>query len=142
LDPAAVGSFVPQEPEIDFAALTAEAEVAVPQVTEEITPGVEMVAVRPAWVRVRSADGSVIFEGIMEPGQTWAVPQTEDAPTLRVGESSAVYFTVNGLHYGPAGERGTVTSNLALSVDNLTATYSIAELEQHEDLASAVASLE
>lgn len=142
LDPAAVGSFVPQEPEIDFSALTAEAEVPVPQVTEEITPGVEMVAVRPAWVRVRSADGSVIFEGIMEPGQTWAVPQTEDAPTLRVGESSAVYFTVNGLHYGPAGERGTVTSNLALSVDNLTATYSIAELEQHEDLASAVASLE
>lgn len=145
LDPSALGSFLPVEPEIDFASFTAESDLlvpTVPQVVEQAAPGVQMVAVRPAWVRVRAADGSVIFEGIMEQGQSWPVPQTEEAPILRVGESGAIYFTVNGQHYGPAGERGTVTSNLALSVDNLTATYSVADLESNQDLASAVAVLQ
>ena len=144
LDPTTVGSFVPEEPQIDFAAMSADPEPAgplVPQVVEAAAPGVEMVAVRPAWVRVRAADGSVIFEGIMEPGDTWKVPQTEEAPTLRVGESGAIYFTVNGAHYGPAGPRGTVTSKLALSVDNLTGKYTLADLAEHGELSSIVAEL-
>ncbi|WP_420719811.1 RodZ domain-containing protein [Thalassovita sp.] len=145
LDPTMVGSFKPEEPQIDFAAMSADPEPpapSVPQVVEAAAPGVEMVAVRPAWVRVRAADGSVIFEGIMEPGDTWKVPQTEEAPTLRVGESGAIYFTVNGEHYGPAGPRGVVTSKLALSVDNLTAKYTVAALEDHQELASTVAELQ
>lgn len=142
LDPAANGSFLPAEPEIDFAALSADPEpVAIPQVVESAPEGVEMVAVRPAWVRVRAADGSVIFEGIMEPGDVWAVPATEEAPTLRVGESGAIYFTVNGQHYGPAGPRGVVTSKLALSVDNLTGKYDVADLSVHRELSSIVAEL-
>lgn len=144
LDPTTVGSFVPEEPQIDFAAMSAPAEPVepvVPQVVETAAPGVEMVAVRPAWVRVRAADGSVIFEGIMEPGDTWKVPQTEEAPTLRVGESGAIYFTVNGAHYGPAGPRGVVTSKLALSVDNLTDKYTLADLAEHGELSSIVAEL-
>jgi hypothetical protein len=98
-----------------------------------------MVAVRSAWVRVNAADGSVIFEGIMEAGDRYAVPATEDPALLRVGESGSVYFAVNGQHYGPVGPRGTVTSNVELSVDHLTATYSVADLETDTDLARTVA---
>ena len=144
LDPDSVGSFHPQEPQQVAVASAVAREpaaqaTAVPQVVEQVSPGVEMVAVRPAWVRVRAADGSVIFEGIMEAGDRWTVPQTEEAPTLRVGESSAIYFAVNGQHYGPVGNRGTVTSNLALSVDHLTTAYTVAELDQHQELARTVA---
>lgn len=140
LDPDQVGSFQTAEPtQTASAALSPREPVSVPQVVEQAAPGVEMVAVRPAWVRVRSAEGSVIFEGIMEPGDRWTVPQTEEAPTLRVGESSAIYFAVNGKHYGPAGNRGTVTSNLALSMDNLTEAYAVADLTQHQELARTVA---
>lgn len=138
LDPDSVGSFQTQAP-VQMASATPTAPVSVPQVVETAAPGVEMVAVRPAWVRVRAADGSVIFEGIMEAGDRWTVPQTEEAPTLRVGESGAIYFAVNGQHYGPAGDRGTVTSNLALSVDNLTHSYTVADLTQHQELARTVA---
>ncbi|MFY0680523.1 MAG: DUF4115 domain-containing protein [Thalassovita sp.] len=140
LDPTTVGSFTPEKPRKTFAAALVDPEPpTIPQVLEDVTPGVEMVAVRPAWVRVRSADGTVIFEGIMEPGQRWPVPQTEEAPTLRVGESGAVYFAVNGVHYGPAGQAGTVTSNLALSSDNLTASYTVANMKDHSELARTVA---
>lgn len=108
------------------------------QVISDLPPGVQLVAVRPAWVRVRAADGSVIYETIMNAGDTFDVPQTEDPATLRIGESGAVYFAVNGAHYGPVGPSGSVTSNLALSVDNLTQTYAVADLGADNDLAQIV----
>ena len=108
------------------------------QVTENPLPGVQLVAVRDAWVRVRAADGSVIYEAVMAEGDTFNVPQTEEPATLRIGESGAVYFAVNGAHYGPVGPSGQVTSNLALSVDNLTTSYTVADLNAHSDLAEVV----
>ncbi len=108
------------------------------QVNEGPVPEVQLVAARPAWIRVRASDGSVIFEGIMDSGDSFALPATEDPATLRVGESGAIYFAVNGTHYGPAGPNGTVTSNLDLSAGNLTQTYTLANMDADADLAKAV----
>ena len=41
-------------------------------------PEVQLVAARPAWIRVRAADGSVIFEGILDAGDKFALPSTEE----------------------------------------------------------------
>jgi hypothetical protein len=87
---------------------------------------------------VRAADGSVIFEGILDAGDKFALPATEEPATLRVGESGAMYFAVNGTHFGPAGLNGTVTSNLDLSVQNLTETYAEADLTADQGLADAI----
>ena len=38
-------------------------------------------------------------------GRALRLPQTEEPPTLRAGNSGAVYFAVNGETYGPAGTR-------------------------------------
>lgn len=122
---------------IDAALQQAVAASAV-QVVEDPAPAVQMVAVRPAWVRVQSADGTTIYEATMQPGDTYTVPQTENPATLRVGESGAVYFAVNGVHYGPAGPNGQVTSNLALSVDNLTQSFAVADLTADTALAEVV----
>jgi hypothetical protein len=146
IDPSTVGAFADRRAPAD---MTTGIETALqeavqfgpqmPQVVAEAAPGVEMVAVRSAWVRVNAADGSVIFEGIMEAGDRYAVPMTEDPARLRVGESGSVYFAVNGQHYGPVGPRGTVTSNVALSVEHVTSTYQVADLEMDQDLARTVA---
>ncbi|MHA7828890.1 MAG: helix-turn-helix domain-containing protein [Roseovarius sp.] len=146
LDPAQVGTLRPDLPQADrsssYHASAQKPEFAPsPQVVEEPLPGVRVVAVRPAWVRVRAADGSVIFEGIMNAGDTYDVPATEEPPTLRVGESGAVYFAVNGKHYGPAGPRGAVTADLALEAGALTGAYSVADLTRDEDLSRYVAEL-
>ena len=108
------------------------------QVVEDPVPEVQLVAARPAWVRVQAADGTILLEGIMEPGQNFVLPATEEPATLRVGESGAMYFAVNGVHYGPVGQRGVVTSNVVLSADNLTASYAIADLDSDNDLAAIV----
>lgn len=142
LTPGAIGALAPVTG-IDAALAEAIAtpDPIVPptvQVSEEPVPEVQLVAARPAWVRVRAADGSVIFEGIMDSGDTFALPATEEPATLRVGESGAVYFAVNGTHYGPAGPSGTVTSNLALDSSNLTETYDVADISGDNDLAAIV----
>lgn len=150
LDPAQVGTMQPDLPDADRSSVeivVAETQdqtgaQAVPQVVEEPLPGVRMVAVRPAWVRVTSGDGSVIFEGIMNAGDTYEVPTTEEPPVLRVGESGSIYFTVKGQHFGPVGPRGSVTSDLPLVAESLTEMLEIADLAQDEDLSRYVAQLQ
>jgi len=143
LNPAQVGTFLPGPATVaDVSAIDAAiAEAISPQVVAAPAPGVQMVAVRPAWVRVRAADGTVIFEGIMNAGQTYDVPVTETPPTLRVGESGAIYFMVDGQHYGPAGEKGSVTANLALSSETLTENLAVADISQDDDFSRYVAEL-
>ena len=136
-------SFGVIEPVTGIDAALAEAvanpvEVPPIQVNEPSVPEVQLVAARPAWVRVRSADGTVIFEGTMNAGETFALPQTEEPATLRVGESGALYFAVNGEHYGPAGPRGTLTKNLPLDSDNLLASFEPADLSSDGDLAEII----
>ena len=87
---------------------------------------------------MRAADGLVIFEGIMDAGDQFSLPQTEEPAILRVGESGAVYFAVNGIHFGPAGPNGKVTSDLNLSAENLMTTYAVADLTADQGLAEAV----
>ncbi|MFX0541047.1 helix-turn-helix domain-containing protein [Roseovarius sp. S4756] len=117
------------------------ASIISPQVVADAPTGVQMVAVRPAWVRVRAADGTVIFEGVMNGGDTYDVPLTEVPPTLRIGESGAIYFKVAGQHYGPAGPRGAVTSSMALAPVDLTETLEVADIAEDSDLERYVAEL-
>jgi cytoskeletal protein RodZ len=125
----------------DSGAETNDSNPATPQVVAETPEKLQVVAVRPSWVRVRSADQTVIFEGIMNAGDIYDVPATEVPPTIRIGASGAVYFAVNGQHYGPAGARGAVTSNLALAAGPLTDRYAVADIDGDQDLQQYVAEL-
>lgn len=156
IDPSSIGNFAnlrvdedvpPQRlslaDELDAEVAAAmDTAVPVPQVVEEIGPALRMVAVRPSWVRVSAADGTVIFETIMEPGETWDAPVSEAPPTLRTGESGAIYFALSGEYYGPVGETGTITSKLPLDVDSLKARYTVADLAADEALATTVVELQ
>lgn len=142
LDPDAIGAFPVQldaaaQPDVSLAQidLPAAADPTPVEVVGPEVPQVQLVAVRPAWVRVRAADGTVIYEGVMAAGENFVLPATEDPATLRVGESGAMYFAVNGQHYGPVGAAGTVTANVALSTENLTESFALADLAADADLA-------
>lgn len=120
-----------------IAAAVAEAVDGV-QVVAAAAPGVELLAVRPAWVRVQAADGTVLFEKILNAGERWSVPQLEEAPVLRAGNSGSVYFAVNGKTYGPAAKGASVVKNLALSTEALTEKFAEADLNADPDLAKVV----
>jgi cytoskeletal protein RodZ len=102
-------------------------------------PEVALLAVQPSWVRVQSADGTVIFEKILDAGETFVLPPSDEPHRLRAGNAGALYFTVNGQTYGPAGEGPSVVRDVALSVEALKEVYALADLAQDEDLARYVA---
>lgn len=146
LDPSQVGTLRPvileaDRSSIETAILQAQ-ESPSPQVVEITQEGVQIVAVRPAWVRVRAANGTVIYEGIMNAGATYDVPATQDSSSLRAGESGAIYLSVNGQLYGPVGDRGAVTPSLELNPDELVNSFAVADLEQDQDLQEYVAALQ
>jgi cytoskeletal protein RodZ len=117
--------------------LAAEGETELPavQVSEAGPPPVEILAVRPAWIRVQSADGAVLFERILEAGERYVVPNLEAPARLRAGNSGAVYFVVNGQTYGPAAPGANIARNVELSAEALRGGFAVADLARDPDLA-------
>ncbi len=147
LDPSRVGALSGDLPaaDRDSTLVLAEGDTPTqqsPRVLADAPPELRVVAVRAAWVRVRAADGTSIYEGVMNAGDYYDVPAMEEPPTIRIGESGGIYFAVNGTHYGPAGARGSVTSNLALDAEQLVAQYEAPDITVDADLESFVAELQ
>ncbi|WP_171240599.1 helix-turn-helix domain-containing protein [Ruegeria sp. HKCCA5491] len=139
LDPRSVGTFLPPEPpKIEVAEVHTVERPALPQVVEQLDTTLKIVAVNPAWMRVTAADGSIIFEGTLgtvEQGNTFEVPLTEEPPQLRAGASGSVYFSMNGEHFGPVGNPGTVAKGVILSKDAVVERYDVADLEAEQNSA-------
>lgn len=109
------------------------------QVIEEADPSVSLVAVRPSWVRVRGADGSVIFEKILDAGERFDVPVTEEPPTLRAGNANSLYFAIGDKTYGPAGSGPEVVKGVVLAADQVIEAYPVADPERDSDLKRFIA---
>ncbi len=115
-----------------------QAEAETVKVMADARPGVEILAVRPAWVRVSAADGTVLFEKNLDAGERYAVPALEEAALLRTGNSGSVYFVVDGQTYGPAAPGANVAKNIALTSDALTGKYALADPGADEALAKVL----
>lgn len=139
LNPQSVGTFTPEPATIAVAEFVEPALPIVPQVLEEADPEVVMFAVRPAWVRVRAADGSVLFEKTLNAGEEFIVPKTELAPTLQAGMSGSIYFKLNGEIRGPAGTGSSVVRGLPIGIDAVEDNFAIADLSDDQALAEFVA---
>jgi hypothetical protein len=121
-----IAAIVPQR--VDASVLTNEAEAVAPmapdvQVVAADPKSVELLAVRPSWVRVSSADGTVLFEKVLDACERYSVPLLEDAPVLRAGNSGSVYFTVNGETFGPSAPGAQVVKNVVLTADAVQANF-------------------
>ncbi|RFP87604.1 helix-turn-helix domain-containing protein [Rhodobacteraceae bacterium 63075] len=135
LKPSEIGAFA-QLPQTAGSSEEESGEQAVP----ELARGVKVLAARPSWVRMDAADGSVLFSGILDAGATLDVPQDATGPVIRVGESGAIYYLVDGEAYGPTGPRGAITENFSLAADDLRANLSPATLSRDAALGEILAS--
>jgi hypothetical protein len=109
------------------------------QVIAAAQEGVEVLAVRPSWVRVNAADGTVLFEKILDAGERYQVPALEESAVFRTGNSGSIYFVVNGVPHGPAAPGANVVKDIPLSPDLLAQTFPPADCTGDEAL-SLVAS--
>ena len=104
------------------------------QVVADAQPGVKLLAVRPSWVRVKAADGTVLFEKTLDAGECYAVPAMEAAPLLRAGNSGSVYFVVNGQAYGPAAPGAQIVDKIQLSPEAIQTAFVVGDSAADPDL--------
>jgi hypothetical protein len=158
IDPAQRGAFAAQEPpmvtsfvdesiEDILAGLVSPAPEPEPktalQVVESFPEPVHLVSSQGVWLRVKDAEGSIIFERIMDARTPYEVPLNDPPAVIeRAGNASALFFLVNGALYGPAGASGRVAKNIELSAENLTQTYEIFAPQDQSPLYSFLLELE
>jgi cytoskeletal protein RodZ len=114
------------EPSSNVPAVAATAPAATPAQQRPAAPlpaaaaqgPVVLAAVAPAWIRVTD-QGKTLFEGVLQPGQTYQVPQTAAQPLLRAGAPEALKVTVGSAVAPPVGPAGHVTSNVSLKPADL-----------------------
>ncbi|MGL4412814.1 helix-turn-helix domain-containing protein [Roseinatronobacter monicus] len=104
------------------------------RVTRDGPPEVEVLAVRPSWIRVRAADGTVLFEKVLDAGERFKVPQSESPATLRAGNSGSVYMIVDGQPFGPTAPGAQVVDQIALSPESVTERFTLADLSDDQAL--------
>jgi cytoskeletal protein RodZ len=116
------------------------AQAAAPQQQQQPAPvpqgPVVLTATATAWIRVTD-QGKTLYEGVLQPGQTYQVPQTATQPTLRAGAPEALKITVGQSVAPQVGPAGVVASNVSLLPSDLmkgpqsgTATASPAPAQQ------------
>jgi cytoskeletal protein RodZ len=74
---------------------------------------VVLTATAPAWIRV-SDQGKTLFEGMLQPGQTFQVPPAATAPILRAGAPEALRINVGNAVAPPVGPAGKVADHVSL----------------------------
>jgi cytoskeletal protein RodZ len=100
------------------AAAPAQQRPVAPRAAAAAQGPVVLAATAPAWIRVTD-QGKTLYEGVLQPGQTYQVPQTAVAPLLRAGAPEALKVTVGSAVAPPVGPAGQVTSNVSLKPADL-----------------------
>jgi hypothetical protein len=104
--------------------MAAAVDPAEPQVTAEPdVPSVTIIAERAAWVRIYLQDKTVIFERILESGETYDVPQDAEIPLIWAGNSGSVYVKVGSELRGPIGTGTRAVRDLLLNPETLAEQF-------------------
>ena len=75
---------------------------------------VVLTATAPVWLQVSERGGASLFSGMLQPGQTYAVPASATAPVLKTGKPEALKITVGSAVAPPVGSAATIVSNVSL----------------------------
>jgi len=102
-------------------------------------PELSIYAERAAWVRVYEDGGAVLFEKILEQGETYIVPPTAATPMLRAGNAGSVYLVKNGEAFGPVGKGTSVAKRVSLVADVIQEAYTPAAIVLPELLDGQIA---
>lgn len=126
IDPAKVGLLAqaaatpvaPAAPAVPAAMAEAAGAAFGPEAPAALVPAaagpVTLVAERAAWIRVYRADKSVIFEKILETGETYAPPPEAAPPLIWAGNSGSVYVRIGETLRGPLGNGTRAVKDVSL----------------------------
>jgi len=84
-----------------------------PQAAPAANGPVVLTATDQSWIQITD-NGKTLFEGLLQPGQTYQVPPTATAPKLKAGKPETLKITVGNAVAPPVGPPGKVAANVSL----------------------------
>lgn len=124
IDAGSVGAYADVARNEPAVTVRREEEAPPPKVIEEGPPPVDIVALKPSWVRVYFDDGSVLFERTLNAGESYRLPPGVEGAKLRTGNAGGLYARVGDVTYGPMGRSGSVVKNIPLDRTALAEAFS------------------
>ncbi len=76
-------------------------------------------ATEAVWLQVYQKGGTTLFSGILQPGQTFAIPPTATAPLLKTGKPEALRINVGSAVAPPIGPPATTVRDVSLLAADL-----------------------
>ncbi len=133
VDPAAPGAAhaglgtAPASAASDIAQVGAGDPQAEPPATEAGASGLMVVAERAAWIRVYLKDKTVLFERILETGETYSPPADVSEPLIWAGNSGSVYVRLDGVLRGPLGSGTRAVRDVPLEAKAIAERYGVVD---------------
>jgi hypothetical protein len=125
LNPATIGALVQGGGNIVVANESNPEIAETPRATAPEAPRVAIVASRPAWISVSQADGAILFERILDGGESFLLPLSQNSAMLRAGNASSVYLSIDGKAYGPVGQGTSVVKDVALAATGISKSFAV-----------------
>ena len=137
LEPGSIGALVPDNGGRNARAAARQLVENAPRVTAPAPPEVAVVALRPAWVRLTRTDGTVLFERILDGGESFVLPRGAADISLRAGNSGSVFLSLDGVPYGPVGRDSSVVRQVSLAPEAILGGFEpVRDVAARETLAS------
>jgi cytoskeletal protein RodZ len=83
---------------------------------------VVLTATEAVWLQVYEKGGATLFSGMLQPGQSYAVPPTATAPLLKTGKAEALRITVGNSIAPAVGPAATTVNDVSLLPADLLRT--------------------
>ena len=94
-------------------------------------PRVKILAITPAWVRLKNEAGDVIFEKILKQRETYAIDKNLFKGQLRAGNAQHVYFVIDEEVLGPLSKHKSVVKKVSLDPLIIRAEYPVSAITKN-----------
>ena len=86
-------------------------------------------AVNPSWIRIKDEGRKVVVEKILKAGEVLEIKNNWFNGNLRAGNAKDLFFSLNGVTYGPVSEKRKVIKNFKIDPQNIFNSLKINELK-------------
>ena len=86
-------------------------------------------AVSPSWIRIKDEDRKVVVEKILKAGEVLEIKGNWFNGNLRAGNAKDLFFSLNGITYGPVSDKRKVIKNFKIDPQNIFNSLKINELK-------------
>ena len=86
-------------------------------------------AVKPSWIRINDEGSKVVFEKILKAGEVLEIKNKWFNGNLRAGNAKDLFFSLNGVTYGPVSDSRKVIKNFTINPQNIFQSLQINDLK-------------